>query len=102
MPDLLAASALEDLRLKLDRDAVLALEVKVIPRSDKSQVIGLMSNGTLKAKIAAVPEKGKANGELRRLLADFFGVPKTNVEIVSGEASQKKRLRIQLPFAHRR
>ncbi len=46
-------------------------------------------------KLAAVPEKGKANDELMALLADYFQVPKQSVELISGETSQRKRVRIQ-------
>ncbi len=35
--------------------------VKVIPRSAKTEIAGEMADGTLKVKIAAPPEKGKAN-----------------------------------------
>jgi uncharacterized protein YggU (UPF0235/DUF167 family) len=32
--------------------------VKVIPRSPKSEIAGEMTDGTLKVKVAAPPEKG--------------------------------------------
>lgn len=70
------------------------LRVKVIPKSSKSEVIGYLPDGTLKVKIAAAPERGKANAELCALLAKQFGVPRKNVTIVSGETSQHKHVRI--------
>ncbi|MCL4853514.1 MAG: YggU family protein [Bryobacteraceae bacterium] len=70
------------------------LRVKVIPKSSKSEVIGYLPDGTLKVKIAAAPERGKANAELCALLAKQFGVPRKNVVIVSGETSQHKHVRI--------
>ena len=46
----------------------MTLRVKVIPRSAKTEIVGEMADGTLKIKIAAPPEKGKANEELIRFL----------------------------------
>ncbi len=70
------------------------LRVKVIPKSSKSEVCGRMADGTLKVKIAAAPEKGKANAALCRLLAEYFGVSTREVEILSGAASTLKRIHI--------
>jgi uncharacterized protein (TIGR00251 family) len=70
------------------------LFVKVIPKSARNEVVGYMDDGALKVKIAAAPEKGRANDELRRVLAEHFGVAVRDVEIVSGETSQRKRVRI--------
>jgi len=70
------------------------LRVKVIPKSSKNEVVGYMADGTLKVKIAAVPEKGKANAALCKFLAGHFGVSAREVEILSGETSHLKRVRI--------
>jgi uncharacterized protein YggU (UPF0235/DUF167 family) len=40
---------------------------------------------------------GKANGELRRYLADAFGVPLVAVTLVRGETSRRKTVRIASP-----
>jgi len=71
----------------------LILDIRVVPRASKSEVIGLI-NGALKVRIAAPPVAGAANVELVKLLAKTFGVPKANVEILSGETSKNKRIRI--------
>lgn len=42
----------------------MTLRVKVIPRGAKTEIVGTMADGTVKIKIAAPPEKGKANDEL--------------------------------------
>jgi uncharacterized protein (TIGR00251 family) len=70
----------------------MTLRVKVIPRSAKTEIIGTMADGTLKIKIAAPPEKGKANDELIRFLAAHYHVDR--VEIVSGHAASLKLVRI--------
>ena len=53
-----------------------------------------MPDGTLKVKVAAVPENGKANAELCRTLAQHFQVPLRQVEIVSGATSSRKRVSV--------
>ncbi len=71
------------------------LKVKVVPRSGRSEIVGAMADGTLKVRIAAPPEKGKANAELRAFLARHFGVRREDVIIVSGETSPLKQVRIE-------
>lgn len=71
------------------------IAVKVVPRSSRSEVAGTLADGALKVKVAAVPEKGKANEELRAVLAKHFGVAERDVEVVSGAASTRKRVRVR-------
>jgi len=70
------------------------LRVKVIPRSARTELAGVLADGTWKVKVAAAPEKGKANRALCDFIAEKLGVPKTRVRIVAGETSQLKRIRI--------
>ena len=70
------------------------LRVKIIPRSPKNEFAGVLSDGTLKIRIAAAPEKGKANESLCAFLAGHYGVPKANVRVVSGHTSTLKLIRI--------
>lgn len=70
------------------------LAVKVIPRASKSEVVGLSADGVLKVKVTAAPEKGKANDEVCRLLADHFNVSRSGVEVIAGYTSGRKFIRI--------
>lgn len=72
----------------------MTLDIKVVPKSSKTEMAGQMADGTLKIKVAAVPEKGKANLELREFLAGHYGVSASRVQIVSGEKSTRKRVQI--------
>jgi len=85
---------LSDLSNKLVAEGRLTFHVKVVPRSSKSEVVGVLEDGSLKVKLAAVPEKGKANEELRQVLARTFGVPRSQVEIIAGETSPRKLVRV--------
>jgi uncharacterized protein (TIGR00251 family) len=68
--------------------------VKVIPKSSRTEFADYLPDGTWKIKIAAAPEKGKANKELCAFLAERLGVPQSRVEIVSGQTSPRKHIRI--------
>ena len=70
------------------------LRVKIIPRSPKSEFAGELSDGTRKIRIAAPPEKGKANAELCAFLAKHYGVPNSNVQVLSGHTAPLKLVRI--------
>jgi hypothetical protein len=44
----------------------------------------------VKVDVASPPEKGKANDELIRFLADHVGIAKSRVRVVMGEFSRQK------------
>jgi uncharacterized protein (TIGR00251 family) len=71
-----------------------SFRVKAIPRSARTEVVGKLADGTIKIKVAAVPDHGKANSELCAFLAREFGVPQTHVEIVAGRTSPIKVVRV--------
>ncbi|HCW32691.1 MAG: hypothetical protein UT55_C0017G0002 [Candidatus Peregrinibacteria bacterium GW2011_GWE2_39_6] len=68
--------------------------LKVIPKSSTTELVEIMSDGTLKIRVAAPPEKGKANAELIKFLSNHFGVLKTAITIVSGKSEPLKLIRI--------
>jgi uncharacterized protein (TIGR00251 family) len=72
----------------------MTLRVKVTARSATSEIVGELGDGTLKVKIAAPPEKGKANEALCGLLAERYRVPRSAVTIISGHGSPLKLVRI--------
>ena len=72
------------------------ITVKVTPKSSRTELVGKLPDGTWKVKVAAAPEKGKANRALCAFLADHFGVPQSRVSILSGETSHRKRVRIDV------
>lgn len=75
----------------------MTIRVKVTPRAAKSEVVGTMADGTLKVRIAAPPEKGKANAALCDLLARHFGVDSSVVTVISGQAASRKLVEIRDP-----
>jgi uncharacterized protein (TIGR00251 family) len=79
---------------QLAKDRSLSLRIKVIPKSQRTEAVGLMTDGAIKVKVAAVPEKGKANAALCDYLAGVFDVPKRNVAVIAGETSHNKVVRV--------
>ena len=49
----------------------------------------------LKMRVRAVPEKGKANRAVEKLLAKALGLPKSAVKVVTGETSRIKGVDIE-------
>lgn len=56
--------------------------------------IGGTRDGALLVRLNAPPVDGAANAELIQLIAKALGVPKRDVEIVSGQRSRDKRIRV--------
>ena len=74
------------------RDGII-IEVKVDPRASKKGIVGVMDN-ILKVKLTAPPVGGAANEQLIELLADKYGVKKSNITILRGETSRRKTVKI--------
>jgi uncharacterized protein (TIGR00251 family) len=83
---------MEQLKIQQSANSVI-FSVKVVPRSSKTAVAGILG-GMLKIKLAAAPEKGKANESLVEFLADKLGVKKNVVSITSGHTSPIKTIQI--------
>ena len=86
---------LDEIRRELAEKGEVRLRVKVTPRSGRSEVAGWLADGTLKARVHAAPEKGKANEELRALLARELGIRPGQVNVVSGAASHLKTVLVR-------
>jgi len=72
-----------------EREEGVLLFIKAIPGSSKNAIVGIQS-GFLKVKITASPQKGEANKEICKFLAKKFGVAKSRVKIVKGQAQPLK------------
>lgn len=69
------------------------LQIKVIPSSSKNCIAGWLDN-TLRIKVQAPPEKGKANKAVIKVLEKSLGLAKGSVEITSGATSAIKTVSI--------
>lgn len=76
-----------------DIDGGVVFTAKVIPGSSRTAVCGLL-DGMVKVKIAAPPEKGKANQRLLEFLAKQLGVKKNAISIISGQTNPVKQIQV--------
>lgn len=76
----------------VERDAVV-LRVHVQPGAGRSAIVGRHGD-SLKVRVAAPPVDGRANAAAIALIAATLGVNESAVELVSGERSRIKRMRV--------
>lgn len=79
--------------IKEEPEAV-SFKVKVQPRASKNQVAGLLQDA-LKVRIASPPVDGEANQTCIEFFAKLLGVPKSKVQIVSGQTGRNKLVRVE-------
>ena len=72
----------------------ITLEVRVHPGASQTRFKQRIDDTTIKLDIAAPPEKGKANKELIRFLSKELNVSKHHVEILAGETSRSKIVKV--------
>ncbi len=74
------------------------LVVRVTPRGGRDGVDGLGEDAGgathLKVRVAAAPVDGEANDAVEKIVAKWFGVPKSDVEVTHGVAARLKTLTI--------
>ncbi|HEX7498926.1 MAG TPA: DUF167 domain-containing protein [Polyangia bacterium] len=71
----------------------MTIDIAVKPRSSREGV-GPVQADRLVLAVNAPPVDGKANEAVVQVLAETFGVPRSAVTIVRGEAGRKKTIRI--------
>jgi len=72
--------------------------VRLTPRAALNRIdgIAILAGGqtVLKARVRAVPEKGRANAALEELVAKALGVPKSAVSVIAGRTARLKSVRV--------
>jgi len=66
---------------------------KIVPGSSRTTVAGVLDD-MIKIRVAAPPEKGKANQCLIAFLAGQLGVKKNEIDIVAGQTNPVKQVRV--------
>jgi uncharacterized protein (TIGR00251 family) len=69
------------------------LDLHIQPGAKKTEIVGL-HGAALKIRLAAPPVDGKANAALLEFLAEKVGARRTALELVSGQTSRTKRVRV--------
>lgn len=68
------------------------LSVRVTPRAARNAVVE--EAGQLRVYVTTVPEDGKANAAVTKLLATALGVPKSRLHLIRGASARDKVFRV--------
>jgi uncharacterized protein YggU (UPF0235/DUF167 family) len=74
------------------------LSARLTPKASSDEVIGVeIFDGApvLKARVRALPEGGRANAALEKLIARWLGVPPSSVKMSRGTKSRLKQISIE-------
>lgn len=71
------------------KDKSVVLKVHAQPRSSRNSIAGL-HDGAVKVCVTSPPADNKANKAIGNFLAQFFGLAKADVQLVSGNSSRRK------------
>ena len=74
----------------------LILQLRIQPRASRDEICAPQGE-RLKIRLTAPPLDGKANQHLVHFLAGVCGVAKKRVQLLSGDCSRNKRVRIERP-----
>jgi uncharacterized protein YggU (UPF0235/DUF167 family) len=74
------------------------LHLRVTPNAGADRIDGveIRDDGTavLRVRVAAVPDKGRANAAVAVLLGKALGIPKSSITLVAGDTTRLKALAI--------
>jgi uncharacterized protein len=69
------------------------VSIRLQPRAKRSEVVGERGDAIV-IRVTAPPVDGKANAALCQLIAKAAGVPPSSVEVVRGQTSRDKLVRV--------
>jgi uncharacterized protein len=79
-----------------ETDEPVYVAIKAVPRATRTEYVGVMDDGTHKIRLAAAPEKGRANEALLEFLTDELGLGREyELSILSGASDSRKLVRIR-------
>ena len=88
------------LKMYIESEKGLLLAVKVVPNAGSTQVKDVVKDAEgrefLRILVSCVPEKGKANKEVIKLLSKELKIPKSAFSIEVGETSHYKKILINM------
>jgi uncharacterized protein (TIGR00251 family) len=74
-------------------ETAITFKVLLQPRASREGIDGLQGD-TVKVRVTAPPLEGKANKALKRFIAKKLRLSSSQVEIIAGQHSRKKLVRI--------
>jgi len=86
-------------KLALRRVAAgILLPVRLTPKSSRDEIGGIEAFGgeaVLKARVRALPEAGRANEALAKLIAHWLKLPPSSVSVAQGGKSRMKHVMVE-------
>lgn len=70
------------------------LRLRVIPKAVRDGIAGWVGD-SLKIRVTAAPERGKANSAVIALLASTLGIPRKRITLLAGETKAHKVVEVQ-------
>jgi uncharacterized protein (TIGR00251 family) len=70
------------------------VRIRVSPGARRTELVGRHGDGW-RARVAAPPERGRANSALEELLAQVVALPRSRVRVVAGRASRDKVVEVE-------
>jgi hypothetical protein len=74
-------------------EAAITFKVHLQPRASQEEIVGVHGDA-VKVRVTASPLEGKANKALTRFIAEKLNISSSQVEIIVGQRSREKLLRI--------
>lgn len=71
--------------------------VRLTPKSARDDIVGVVAfdgQPVLKARVRALPEDGRANAAVQKLIAKWLGVPQSSVKVIQGGKSRLKQIAV--------
>ncbi len=72
----------------------LKVALRLTPRASRDRIMGAATEAdgsvVLKVQVTAIPEDGKANAALLKLLSKTWKIPKSDMDIVLGATDRRK------------
>ena len=75
-------------------ESSITLKIKAQPNASRSEFAGLYGKDAIKVRVAAPAVEGAANKELIKFIAKSFKVSKGSVELISGQSSKVKLIKL--------
>ncbi len=68
------------------------ISVRVTPRASRNRIV--VADGEIRVYVTVVPEGGKANAMVQKLLAKELGIAKSQLLLIRGERARQKVFRV--------
>ncbi|AOZ68580.1 hypothetical protein LPB142_03990 [Rhodobacter xanthinilyticus] len=68
------------------------IALRVTPKASRNRIV--LEDGQLRVYVTVIPEDGKANAEVVKLLAKALGVAKSRLTLIRGQTARDKVFRL--------